>query len=131
MVNRMKKVSNSHPLSLTSPGRILSCFIGAAAAFILPSIALGITLGQVDNFEDGTTQGWGDPAGNSINIATGGPTGVNDNFLQVSSGTFGGASKLITFNQSQWVGNYLSAGVSSISMDLKNLGSSTIPIRIA
>ena len=63
--------------------------------------------------------------------ATGGPGGVNDKYLQVSSGTFGGSARLITFNRTQWTGNYITAGVAGISMDLRNFGSSLIPIRIA
>jgi hypothetical protein len=38
---------------------------------------------------------------------------------------------MITYNDLQWVGNYIAAGVSGISMDLRNFGSSAIPIRIA
>src|SRR5437870_4753331 len=121
----MKKRDNSHVMK--SSAIILS----AAIICLLPAAAFGITAGQVDNFQDGTTDNWGDPAGNSLNIATGGPAGAGDRYMQVSSGTFGGGPRLITFNQSQWIGNYVSAGVSGVSMDLKNFGPSTIPIRIA
>src|SRR5437764_7461399 len=36
---------------------------------------------------------------------------TDDNFLQISSGSFGGASRFITFNDTQWTGNYTAAGV--------------------
>ncbi len=87
--------------------------------------AAGITLNQVDSFQ-GSTDNWA--RGTEIN--DGGPTGTGDGFLQVSSGSFGGRSKLITFNQSQWTGDYVAAGVCSVSMSLKNFGSSALPIRI-
>jgi len=97
----------------------------------LPRISSAITLGQTDTFQDGTTDGWGDPAGNSSNISSGGPAGTGDRYMQVVSGSFGGSSRMVTFNDSQWLGNYLGAGVTQIKMDLRNFGSSAIPIRIA
>jgi hypothetical protein len=57
--------------------------------------------------------------------------GAADRFLQVSSGSFGGANHLITFNAAQWGGNYLSAGVNKVTMDLKNFGTQTLSMRIA
>lgn len=102
--------------------------------FIVPSLALAITAGQVDNFETGTTDNWTDgPLGmiNVANITTGGPAGANDNYLQVSSGSLGVEPRLITFNQTQWIGNYVTAKVVGLKMDLKNFGTSALPIRIA
>lgn len=51
--------------------------------------------------------------------------------MQVVSGSFGGNSRLVTFNDAQWLGNYLGAGVNAVSMNLRNFGPSAIPIRIA
>jgi hypothetical protein len=101
--------------------------------FIVPSLAFAITAGQVDNFEDGTTDHWTDGHGgdNVANITTGGPAGTNDNYLQVLSGTFGVEPRLITFNQTQWIGSYSAAKVVGLKMDLKNFGASALPIRIA
>jgi hypothetical protein len=92
-----------------------------------------IDLGQIDTFEDGTTQNWTDGAGGSgeVNITTGGPAGSNDNYLQVSSGAFGGPIRLITFNRMQWLGDFVSAGVNAIEMDLRNFGASPLSMRIA
>src|SRR5207249_325543 len=54
------------------------------------------------------------------NITDGGPSGIGDKFLQVTSTGIGTAgSRLITFNTTQWIGDYNSAGVGAISMDLK------------
>ena len=50
-----------------------------------------VVAGHLDNFEDGTVQGWnidlfGAGAPNPpININTGGPAGVDDNFLQYTT----------------------------------------------
>ena len=98
-----------------------------------PTISWAISGSQTDDFEDGTKQGWTDGLGgnNVVNITAGGPLGTNDNFLQISSGSFGGASRLITFNDTQWIGNYTAAGVTQIAMDLKNFSGGTLPIRIA
>ena len=101
---------------------------------IAPTLVQGqIVLGQVNTFTDGTTDGWtdGNSPANSVNVATGGPNGLNDRYLQISSGTFGGHAKLISFNDTQWTGNYTAAGVSFIGMQLRNFGTSTLPIRIA
>lgn len=96
-----------------------------AAASALPAGA--ITLGQVDTFEDGTTMGWGGGA-NPSNVATGGPNGAGDHFLQISSvGSFGG--RLATFNDIQWSGNYLTAGVNVVEMDLLNMGTVDLSMR--
>src|SRR5207248_6272809 len=91
--------------------------LGAAILTVLPAFSWAISGSQTDNFEDGTKQGWTDGQGgpNVANIATGGPLGTNDNFLQISSGSFGGASRLITFNDTQWTGNYTAPGVTQIA----------------
>ena len=105
----------------------------AALLMASPGISRSAVIsGQIDNFQDGTTQNWTNgPAANPVNVASGGPAGAADRFLQISSGTFGGGSRLVSFNQSQWIGNYVTAGVTSIAMDLKNFTGSDESIRIA
>jgi hypothetical protein len=102
----------------------------AVTSAVAPTMAQGITIGQVDNFEDGTTQGWVEGS-SAVNIATNGPAGGNDHYLPLSSGGFGGTVRLLALNDSQWLGNYAVSGVTGIEMDLKNFGPSTLPIRIA
>jgi hypothetical protein len=110
---------------------LAAAFVGGR--FFETQPARAVVIGSIDSFQDGTTQGWGDggPRPGPVNIAAGGPAGGADRFLQVSSGSFGGASHLITFNAAQWGGNYLSAGVSKVTMDLKNFGAQTLSMRIA
>lgn len=106
------------------------CMAGEAAA---------ITIDQIDTFEDGTTQGWfagGGPLGGSppvppVNVSTGGPTGVGDNFLAVTAtGGSGPGSRLVTMNASQWSGDFIAAGIGSISMNVINLGNSDLALRL-
>jgi len=88
-------------------------------------------LNQVDLFQ-GSKDNWTDGHGGTDGtlVGTGGPNGAGDSYLQISSGTFGGEPRLVTFNEAQWTGNYIAAGVNEISMSLKNFGPSTLPIRI-
>lgn len=99
------------------------------------------TIGQVDDFEDGTTQGWqinslgqGAPplAVLPTNEITGGPAGANDNFLQLNSTGGGGAGSRLTVNNlfAQWSGNYTALGLTAIAMDLRNLGATDLAIRL-
>lgn len=111
-----------------------TCLGAALSACALTSPAQAITLGQTDTFEDGSTQGWSIGAGGSgpaapANVATDGPAGADDNFLKLTSlGGSGSASRLVTFNGGQWVGDYAAAGVTAIQMDLRNLGSTDLSI---
>jgi hypothetical protein len=99
------------------------------------SHALAVEAGKVDDFEDGTTQGWakgGSTQSPPSNVATGGPSGENDNFLRNES--FGGAgtdSRQVIFNRAQWTGSYADAGVVAIRLNVRNSGSTTLNVRIA
>jgi hypothetical protein len=112
------------------PAFLLTCLL------LLPSAAFAITSGQVDNFENGTTMSWREgpfsPNGPQ-NITTGGPAGVNDNYLRnVSSGqAFTAGGKMIMFNTAQWTGNYVAAGVTSIQISMANFGETPLAMRIA
>ncbi len=105
---------------------------------LVPSTLLAVTIGQTDDFEDGTTQGWVvgllgavHPAPPS-NVSTGGPAGVDDNYLLLTSlGGQGAGSRLAVINfNSQWAGDYSAAGVNAIRMSLLNLGNSDLNIRL-
>jgi hypothetical protein len=94
-----------------------------------------VVVGQSDTFQDGTTRNWGGaPAPNQpVNIPSGGPAGAGDAFLQITStGTSGAGSRMVTLNDQQWSGGQSYApAVTGISMDLKDLGTSPLTIRIA
>jgi len=94
-----------------------------------------ISLNLIDNFEKFTTESWTKGSSSSLqnqNIATDGPNGTDDNFLRVqSNGGSGSDSKLVTFNNAQWLGDYVDEGVTYISMDVRNSGSNVIILRLA
>ncbi|WP_337176673.1 PEP-CTERM sorting domain-containing protein [Paludisphaera sp.] len=120
----------------------LACALVACACLLLPSPASADPIvGQVDDFEDGTTQGWlinllgmGSPPAEAlpINVPTGGPGGADDHYLRLTSlGVTGAGGRLVALNlDSRWTGDYLSAGVAMITMDLINLGSSDVSLRL-
>lgn len=107
------------------------------AGLLHPAAGFALTLGQVDTFQDGTVQNWDaglggvEPLYPPEIIPGGGPDGVNDVFMQTESveGHLPG-SKLSVFNMAQWAGNYLAAGVNTITMSLKNSGPNGIYARV-
>ena len=115
--------------------------VGAAltATMIYPASANALAPGQVDNFQDGTTDNWvtnllamGSPPIVPVNVATGGPSGTGDRFLLLTStGTDGPAGRLVALNfQQQWAGNLIAAGINAISMNVNNFGSSDVLLRL-
>jgi hypothetical protein len=116
----------------------------AAATACLLSLPAAVradpVVGQVDTFEDGTTQNWAvglGPGGGvhpapPTNVPDGGPAGPGDNYLLLTAvGGTGAGSRLSVINLlGQWSGNYLSSGVSAIQMDLNNLGETDLSLRL-
>lgn len=113
--------SSTHRLSL-----------GLGLLLLQSSLAMAVSSAQLDDFSDDTLQGWQMGFASITNthlsnIANGGPAGAGDNFLEVvADGTNAAGGRLTFFNQAQWAGDYLAAGVTSIAMDLKNFSSSEI-----
>ena len=107
------------------------------SSFVLPTLAFAVTVAQIDTFEDGTTQNWlvgllGAPhPAPPVNVATGGPTGLDDNYLLLTAtGGVGAGSRLTVINVSQWTGDFLGAGINAIEMDLNNFGSTDLSLRL-
>jgi hypothetical protein len=94
-----------------------------------------ITFGQVDNFQDGSTMGWAEGAASPnppAYVASGGPRGAGDGYLQNVSGGGGGAGgKMVMFTGGQWAGNYNAAGVTQIDASVANLGAAPLFMRLA
>ncbi len=116
-----------------------AAFLFSFALFLTGSArtASAVAIGIPDTFEDGTTQGWivgllGVPhPAPPVNVPTGGPGGVDDNFLQLTSvGGAGAGNRLTVINLAQWAGDYLSTGVTTISMDVLNLGTTDLTLRL-
>lgn len=109
---------------------LLLCLVQSPRAF-------AVTIGQMDTFEDGTTDGWlvgllGAPhPAPPQNIASGGPSGAADNYLQLTAvGGAGAGNRLSAINLDQWAGDYIGAGVNAIAMDLNNLGTTDLSLRL-
>ena len=112
-----------------------SCTVAVVAIILLlvAQPASAIVFGQLDAFQDGTTQGWetGQFAPPVTNIATGGPAGAGDRYIRLTADGAGAGGRLVGFNYTTWTGNYIAAGVTAISIDLLNLGAVTLSIRFA
>ena len=93
-----------------------------------------ISIGLVSDFQSATTEGWvsGPINPNPPTVLLNGH-GPGDHALRVvGTGSFGAGGRVVTFNVLEWTGDYLSAGVTSISMDLNNVGNKTdLDIRLA
>lgn len=92
---------------------------------------LAATLAHSSDFESGNKDGWQHPVvnGNQTNIQSDGP--VNDILLVTSSGGSGAGSRLVVPNSTAaWTGNYSSAGITGVQMDLVNNSGSNLSIRV-
>lgn len=114
--------------------RLFHRFSATLLASALASPAAAVTLGQSDDFQDGTSEAWriGQTTSVPVNVADGGPAGTGDAYLRFDSGGVGVASRHVFFNWQQWAGDYQSAGVSAVSFDAINLSTSeTLFVRLA
>lgn len=67
-----------------------------------------------------------------MNVATGGPAGDGDAYLQITSVSGNGpGTRLVVFNSTQWAGDYMAAGITAISMDVDNLGATDLELRLS
>lgn len=104
--------------------------------FLAKSAAPAATLFTLSDFEDGTTQGWGAGAPHPqppAVVENSGPGGIQDDRLGVfSNGAAGPGGKLVAFNESPaWTGDYTTAGITGVTVDLRNTGGGTLSIRLA
>ena len=114
--------------------RIVACSTGLLLACGQRGLG-GVTLGQTDTFQDGTTNGWqqgGVSPNQPTNTPSGGPNGSGDMYLSViSSGAFGAGGKLVVFNTQQWTGDFFTPGVTRVDAEMDNLGSTPLFMRVA
>jgi hypothetical protein len=104
-----------------------SLVVLAVAALLTANPTRAIVLGQIDDFQSGSLQGW--TGGSAMtNQPTGGPSGAGDRYLRIDSGGVGGL--LGTFNMVQWAGNYAAATVGRVNMDLSNFGPDPVSLRV-
>src|SRR5947209_3912148 len=101
-------------------------------------MAFGITIGQTDTFQTGLDNWFagglgtgGMPPVPPHTVSTGGPAGAGDAYMVITASTPSGAgSKVVAINGAQWAGDYLTSGVGSISMDVLNLGTTDLTVRL-
>jgi hypothetical protein len=100
-------------------------FMGLLVSSALASGCFAVTLGQVDDFQDGSTQNWRDEHGNTVttNLADTGPEGVGDNALDVAT-----SARAVVFNEDQWTGNWTAANIQRITMDVRSLDNNDLTI---
>jgi hypothetical protein len=111
----------------------LAAVVASLVAILATPATAAILLGQLDDFEGGTLQGWQAGSNNPYgptNIASGGPSGAGDHYLHLASEGFGSGGRLVAFNSEQWTGDYLDAGVSAIQVQVNNLGTSDLVLRL-
>jgi hypothetical protein len=97
------------------------CAALTAAAVSMGSWAGAITLGQVDDFSNGTVMDW--QGNQTFNVLGEGQLGPSDRVLRIDS-----FQRMVARNDTsfpanvpaQWAGNYTGAGVTQLSMDVKN-----------
>ncbi len=109
--------------------RISPCALVIASLSFAPS-ALAINIGVRDDFQTGTVSEW--YGGTTITPVTNGQIGATDQFITVQTAAASGAgSHLATHNsEPRWTGDYLGAGVTAITVDMRNQGTTTLQMRV-
>lgn len=95
----------------------------AALALACALSAGAVTLGQVDDFEDGSLEDWG--GAGTLTNELGGPAGVDDNYLNLDPVLFVG-----TFNLVEWAGDYVAEGITRVRFDVINAGPEPVSLRV-
>jgi hypothetical protein len=110
-----------------------------AAAFLC-HLPLGrvhaIAIGELDAFTvdlENWSQGQAPtPTAGLTRAENGGPGGAGDPFMQIVANAFSSHGKIIAFNLlPAWTGDYITAGVTEISMSVNNLGPNDLQLRLA
>jgi len=91
-----------------------------------------ITLGQVDTFA-ASAEGWGNVPGTAFQNAGLGTDGLAGHLEATSTGASGPGSRMVFWNDAQWTGDYIAAGVSEIQLfaDNRSNNGQQIDLRLA
>jgi hypothetical protein len=111
----------------------IKIIIFTAAVIFLTAAAYGIMPNEVSDFQDGTNQHWTSGALDITQpvVLPGGFGGASDRFLRATStGAISSGGKLVILNVTQWSGNYIAANIVSISVRVRNSGTSPLNLRI-
>lgn len=110
-------------------------FLLLLGSFSTRSAIGSITFGQTDSFQSSDALGWTRGL-NALSypsvVSSGGPSGAGDGYLSnVSTGTSSANSRMVMFNEDQWTGNYISAGVTLITAEMADSGPDPLSMRVA
>ena len=113
-------------LSIRRFGSVVLVFALLSRAAVAISVGSTDTFtGSLDNWQKGITN----PTYLSV-VASGGPAGAGDSYMQSVADGGGSFGRLTVFNQSQWDSDYLTDGVTSIRMNLLNSGTGPLQVRL-
>ena len=84
------------------------------ASLLSISTSHAATLFSLDDFQDGTPQNWQGNSGILV-VPDGGPTGPGDAYLSMGNP---GQARLATFNKKDHSGDYLTAGIVAVTVDM-------------
>jgi hypothetical protein len=119
--------------SLFAPVSMRVLFIAAIASF-LAAPARAIVVNHIDDFNDGTTQDWrvGTPDVFPLAQPDFGPNGSGDYALWTATSGAGGANpRLVVHNiSSDWTGDWTTAGVAKIQLDVQGPSSNSFPLQM-
>ena len=120
---------------MVTPARTPWLVVATALATGLVSLpADAVSVGMVDTFAGVSTAGWSTGAASPVPPvaqAGGGPAGAADPYLLLTAtGSVGAGGRLAAFSGAQWAGDYLQAGVNAIGLDVNNLGSTDLALRL-
>lgn len=103
--------------------------VAVAATLVgVASPSRAITLGQIDDFQDGGIANWEVRQATEVlftNIPDAGPLGAGDHVLETDCG-----NRFVFYNETQWTGNYTAAGVTKISMDVRHENAFPLELRL-
>jgi len=113
----------------------------AAGTMLLaaPSVARAIAVGELDDFQSGTTENWvmallgATPPFPPVAVANAGPDGAGDFALRVTAtgSIVGPGGRLVVNNvASRWLGNYTLAGVTGLMLDVRNPNAFPLTLRV-
>ncbi len=108
----------------------LSRLLLVALGVLIAAPIWAILLSSGSDFEDGTVQDWMGDA--PTNVPDGGPTGSGDNYLRIIADGMGGpGGRAAAFNSSgTWIGDYATAGVTAINLDVKVFTGAALDMRV-
>lgn len=118
---------------------LVPSLLGTTLALAWATTASAITVGQLDTFQDATTQNWVEGLGGAIPpvppavVANAGPNGTGDFALRITGtgAVIGPGSKLVVNNiQPRWLGDYTAAGVNGIVLDVRNPNAFELNLRV-